>query len=120
MGKSVNKRVLGDIKEYLVTEYLSKNGYEILERNFRCRLGEIDIVAKESGYLVFIEVKYRSSLNYGSPELAVNYKKQNTIYKVAQYYCKKNSLPQDCPSRFDVVSVLGDDIKVIKNAFGGF
>lgn len=120
MGNSVNRRVLGDTKEFLITDYLSNNGYEVVERNFRCRIGEIDIIAKEAGYLVFIEVKYRSSLQYGAPEMAVDCRKQNTIYKVAQYYYKKNGLSQDYPARFDVVSVLGDDVKIIKNAFGGF
>lgn len=114
----MNKRRLGDFEELRSIEFLEANGYEIAERNFRCKFGEIDIVAKNDGYLVFIEVKYRSNLTYGSPAEAINYAKQRTIYKVAQFYMLKYKLPSETPVRFDAVIIVGDDVSLIKNAFG--
>jgi len=114
----MNKRVLGDMEEIITTKFLEDNGYEILCRNFRCKIGEIDIIAKNDGYLVFIEVKYRTTIKYGTPGMAINYKKQNTIMKVAQFYMSKNDIQQDMPVRFDAVLVLGNNIEIIKNAFG--
>ena len=63
----MNKRVVGDIKENIAADYLKKNNYTILEKNFRCRIGEIDIIAKDEKYLVFVEVKYRNSQTFGYP-----------------------------------------------------
>lgn len=114
----MNKRLLGDYEESLACEILQKNGYTIKERNFRCKIGEIDIVALDDGYLVFVEVKYRSSNKYGEPEYAIGKAKQNKIYKVAQFYMLKNRLPADTPVRFDAVTIMGDHIQIIKNAFG--
>lgn len=119
MGSALNKRVLGDTQEHFVIDYLLSQDYDIVERNFRCRLGEIDIIARNEGYLVFVEVKYRKNMAYGHPSMAVNRRKQQTIYKVAEVYYKKNGISMNTPSRFDVVSVLGDNVEIIKNAFGG-
>lgn len=69
-----NKRTIGADKEQLAAEYLIDNGYTVLERNFRSRTGEIDIIASKDNYLVFIEVKYRSNTRYGASVEAVNYK----------------------------------------------
>ena len=66
--------------------YLKKKGYRILEANFRCRFGEIDLIARDGAYLVFIEVKYRSSLKDGDSLEAVNRRKQRKIIRVAEYY----------------------------------
>ena len=85
-----NKRQIGTEKEKLAGAYLEKNGYEIIEYNFRCRQGEIDIVAKDGNYLVFTEVKFRSTTRLGSALEAVNYKKQCRICKVADYYRYKH------------------------------
>ena len=71
-----NKRQIGTEKEKLAGAYLEQNGYEIIEYNFRCKQGEIDIVAKDGEYLVFCEVKYRSNIKKGTPFEAVDYKKQ--------------------------------------------
>lgn len=114
----MNKRVIGDSEEILAVQYLEERGYTVIDRNFRCKMGEIDIVASNEGYLVFIEVKYRSSLKYGDPAQAVNIKKQRTIYKVAQFYILKNNISQSTPVRFDVVTIVGNEINIIKNAFG--
>ena len=77
---------MGTAYEKMAGEYLKTQGYEILQYNFRCRMGEIDIIAKDHGYLVFIEVKYRRDKSCGHPAEAVTPRKQRTISKVASYY----------------------------------
>ena len=84
-----NKRQIGADKEAFVCEWLEKHGYMVLERNFRCRSGEIDVVAREGGYLVFIEVKYRNRGANGLPEEAVDVRKQRIISRVALYYLRR-------------------------------
>jgi putative endonuclease len=112
----------GSIGEDISADYLINSGYFILERNFRCKKGEIDIIAKDKDYLTFIEVKTRSSNFYGSPGEAVNFTKKQRIYKSAQLYILTNRL-FDCKFRFDVVEVIlrknntASSIKIIKDAF---
>lgn len=117
MAEKRNKRAVGSAYEKIVAEYLESRNYEIIEYNFRCRLGEIDLIAREGKYLVFVEVKYRDSEKSGSPLEAVTPKKQRTISKVAAYYCLTHGYGEDMPCRFDVAAVLGEEITVIKNAF---
>ena len=116
-GKHINKRKIGTAYERLAGEYLKQQGYEIIEYNFRCRLGEIDIIARDGQYLVFLEVKYRTGNGTGNPLEAVNKAKQWTISKVALYYCVTHGYGEATPCRFDVAAILGDKIKVVKNAF---
>ena len=116
-GTRINKRKIGTAYEKLAGEYLKQQGYEIMEYNFRCRLGEIDIIARDGQYLVFLEVKYRSGKGTGNPLEAVNKAKQRTISKVALYYCVTHGYGEMTPCRFDVAAILGDKIKVVKNAF---
>ena len=85
--------------------------------NFKSRFGEIDIIAKDAETLVFIEVKYRKSSSFGYPEEFVNLKKQHKILQTARYFMLKSHSDVETPIRFDVVSILGDKIKVIKDAF---
>ena len=75
----MNRRKEGAYYENLVAEYLKTQGYEILEKNYRCRIGEIDLIAKEGETLVFVEVKYRRNDKMGDPKEAVNRKKQKKI-----------------------------------------
>lgn len=112
-----NKRQKGSSYEKLAAEYLLKQGYEILEMNYRCKQGEIDIVARDGAYLVFAEVKYRRSASKGLPEEAVDRKKQRIISRVAAYYCMKHGIGEAAPCRFDVVAFLEDEIHLIQNAF---
>ena len=84
------KQVTGKLGEDLATKYLEKIGYKIVARNFRCRQGEIDIIARKSEELVFVEVKARTNLSYGSPAEAVDFAKQKHMEKVAKYYLYKN------------------------------
>jgi putative endonuclease len=117
----LNKRQrLGQSGEEIATKFLKKNGYKIVKRNYRSRLGEIDIIAMDGSCLVFIEVKTRSGNLFGSPADAVTVKKQRQISKAALCYLSEKQLHDD-PARFDVVSILfrGEDhqIDLIQNAF---
>lgn len=118
----LNKRQrLGQGGEQYVAEYLEKKGYRIVDKNYRCKLGEIDIIARDGEELVFIEVKTRSGLSHGSPAAAVDLRKQRQISRTAQWYLAERTL-FDSPARFDVISVLFDDtrqltIEHISNAF---
>jgi len=124
--KDGNKRAVGAIGEEIAEEYLKKNNYVILEKNFRYRrLGEIDIISREKNYVCFVEVKTRSSVEYGYPREAVNRKKQENIRKLAQIYLAQRNI-NNADIRFDVVEVYiekGDNdiqvkkVSLIKNAF---
>lgn len=114
---SQNKRQTGTAYELKAEEYLLGNGYKILDRNFRNRSGEIDLIAKKEGYICFIEVKYRTTSAHGSPLEAVDTRKQNQIRKVAMYYLMKNKLSEWTPCRFDVIAFEGEKMTHIENAF---
>lgn len=101
----------------MASEFLSKKGYKILELNFRCRTGEIDIVAKKNNIIVFTEVKYRKNLLKGSPGEAIDYYKQQKIYKTAMYYITRNRLNLSAEYRFDAILITNDNIEHIENAF---
>lgn len=102
---SNSRQHLGRRGEEIASGYLEKRGYQIITRNFRTPLGEIDIVARDRSSIVFIEVKSRTGSSYGSPASAVTLKKQRQISKVALLYIKEHNL-NDAPARFDVVSIL--------------
>ena len=117
----LNKRQqFGKESESLAARHLKKNGYKILERNYRNELGEIDIIAKEKGVLVFVEVKAGKTPFYGNPKWAVTPKKQRKISMVALYYLKTTHQTH-VKARFDVVAVSltkkNPGIEIIKNAF---
>lgn len=107
--------------ENIAARYLEEAGYTILQRNFKNRQGEIDIIAEDQNTLVFIEVKTRRSKQFGPPSEAVTFRKQIQISRVAQYYLARHDL-FDRDARFDVISVtLADEnspvIELISNAF---
>lgn len=112
----MNTRAIGAQGESIAVGYLQKNGYQILERNFNCRLGEIDIVAFHNGYYVFIEVKSRNTLAFGTPREAVAYYKQQRIIGAAKYWLFKKR-KTGCPVRFDVVEVTDEIPSIIVDAF---
>jgi len=112
-----DRRGTGAAYEQQAAEFLESEGYFILERNFRCKFGEIDIIARDGRYLVFVEVKYRTDLRAGEPLEAVDYRKQSRISRVADYYCMRHHIMQDAPCRFDVVAVCGGEITLLRNAF---
>lgn len=113
---------IGSLGEKIASEYLEKLNYKIIERNFACKQGEIDIIACDNvkKELVFIEVKTRTNYKYGKPIEAVDGKKQKHIYKCAEYYAYKNNI-NNVPIRFDVIEVNINEGKVnvshIKCAF---
>lgn len=112
-----NRREIGKKYEKEASKYLVSNGYKIIEKNYYCKIGEIDIIAKDEDYLCFIEVKYRDKVSLASGLYAVDKDKQKTIYKVASLYMLDKKISDDTKCRFDVVSIDGDQITLIKNAF---
>lgn len=99
------RRILGNVGETEVEQYLLKNNYKILDRNFQCNLGEIDIIALDKNKeIVFIEVKTRNNILYGYPAEAVTNKKLQHICNTAKYYLHIRNL-EDEPIRIDVIEV---------------
>lgn len=117
-GDRKSSRQTGTDYERAAGYYLEQLGYEILEYNYRCRAGEIDLVAKDGEYLVFCEVKYRADQRKGSPLEAVGPGKQKTIFRCAMFYLTEHHI-QDAPCRFDVIGIEGTEVTYIKNAFAG-
>jgi putative endonuclease len=117
----VKRKALGDWGEKVAREYLLDHGYHIIETNYRCREGEIDIVARDKEYLVFVEVRTRRGCNFGSPEESVtNTKKKKLISLAFNYLQNHNNLPSLW--RFDVVAIESDGrgkvirLELIQNA----
>lgn len=106
MGHELNTN-WGRVGEDKAEVYLESKGYKILTRNFRVKTGEIDIIAKDKSYLVFVEVKLKKSSFFGLPEEMVHSIKQFKVLKTAQLYIQKNNIdPETTNWRFDVVSVM--------------
>jgi putative endonuclease len=105
---------LGSHGEQLVADWYLAAGYTIVDRNWRCHLGEIDIVATDSSTLVFCEVKTRSSDRFGSPFEAINFVKLGRMRKLASLYMSTRSGPFVEDMRIDVASVIGKRIEVIE------
>jgi putative endonuclease len=118
--KDMRKISTGKEGEKIAADFLKKNGYRIVETNYRCPIGEIDIIARDKSELVFVEVKARKSSALGYPEQAVGVKKQRKMSKLALWYLQEKKTT-DARARFDVVAILllpsGNDIRLIRNAF---
>ena len=118
--KDKDKITTGKEGERIAADFLKKNGYRICETNFRCPIGEIDIIARDKNTLVFIEVKTRKSEELGYPEEAVGIKKQRKMSQLALWYLQQKKVA-DTDARFDVIAITllpqGEEIKLIKNAF---
>lgn len=107
---------LGPLGEARVAGFLEARGWRVLERNWRCRFGEMDLVAEDAGTLVFIEVKARSSRRRGSPEEAVGGAKQARLSRIAgEYLAAHGALERTC--RFDVVALEDGGLRHHKGAF---
>lgn len=106
--------------EQLAVRHLKRLGYRIICRNYRCPLGEIDIVARHRGVLVFVEVKSRRSEAFGSPKMSITEAKQHKLSQVAWHYLQEHDLTETS-ARFDVVTISGMQssprFEVIENAF---
>lgn len=117
----VNKIQLGKRGEELARKFFNKNGFTIVDHNFRCRYGEIDLVLRKDKAFHFVEVKYRRTLEYGLPQEAVDKRKQKRIYNVALLWLKKRHLPLDSEIHFDVLAIHQNsssiDYEFIENAF---
>lgn len=119
----VKNRVLGRHGENIALNYFSGLGYKVLERNYKCRIGEVDIIAQKDSSLIFIEVKTRTSLSYGHPVESVSEHKIKKIKDVAGFFmANNNNLYPNFDVRFDVVSIIinrgsGFKLEHIENAF---
>ncbi len=117
----MNKRAVGTDIEGIACNFLIDNRATIIERNFRSRQGEIDIIARDEGYLCFIEVKFRTNDRYGQAVEAVNIKKQIHICRVSKFYLYSKYKSFDLPVRYDVIAISQIEdrysINWIKNAF---
>lgn len=104
--------------EEAAARYLQRAGLSIERRNYRCRRGEIDLIARDGDTLVFVEVRYRRNNRYGSASATVDARKQSKLLATADSYLQHFKL--ECPCRFDVVAIEGDaqNIQWIRGAFG--
>ena len=119
-NKDTRKIVTGKEGERIAADFLKKNGYRIVEVNYRCPIGEIDIIARDKNEIVFVEVKARKSFALGYPEEAVGLKKQKKMSQLALWYLQEKNII-DVRARFDVVAIVllpaEHDIRLIRNAF---
>ena len=115
-GERMNKREKGQAGEVRAAVCLEEKGYRILERNYRCGHGEVDLIASKDGWIVFVEVKYRKTDSMGLPQEAVNRRKQQRISRAALFYLTEHSLAEN-RIRFDVIAILGEKITHLEDAF---
>jgi len=113
----LNKRKTGTAWENAAADYLAEQGMRIVASNFRCRQGEIDLIGYHGEYLVFVEVKYRSSTQKGYALEAVDYRKQCKICRVADYYRYSHGMGDNVSVRYDVVGFQDGEIHWVQNAF---
>ena len=113
-----HKKTVGQLGEEIASNALEKEGYRILEKNFSCKQGELDIIAEDKGVICFVEVKARTSEDYGLPEEAVTYWKKRKLLIVAHVYVEKKKI-KERDMRFDIVSVNLNthETRILKNAF---
>ena len=111
------RKINGRKAEDVSAAWLREKGMEILCQNYRCRFGEIDLIGRDDGYLVFVEVKARRSETCGYPGEALTIQKKKRICQTARFYCFEKRIPEEQPIRFDVVEILGKRIRYTKNAF---
>ena len=108
-------RPLGDEAEDRAAALLSAKGYEIIERNFVAKVGELDIVARRGEFVVFVEVRSRANTRFGLPQESITEAKRRKLIKTALLYAQVRGL--DCPMRFDVVAEGPDGLEHIEDAF---
>ena len=113
----MNKRKMGAEWEKVAAAFLTAQGMRVVERNFRCRQGEIDLIGYHQGYLVFVEVKYRSSTQKGYAVEAVDVRKQRKICRVSDYYRYIHKVDAGVSVRYDVIAIQGEELSWIQDAF---
>ena len=123
----VTTREQGEITENLACQYLENKGFKLLETNFYCRFGEIDLIMQDNDHLVFVEVRYRRNTNFGSGAESITANKQSKLIKTASAYLQQHAKLAKNPARFDVISISGPiettninniNFEWIENAFG--
>lgn len=117
-GDNINRRHIGSLYEDMAANYLKEHEFEILKRNYKCKIGEIDIIAFKDNILHFIEVKYRKSSDYGYSIQAISKAKQRKIIKSAQWFMLENNISDNISCSFDVIAVQGKNIQYIFNGYG--
>lgn len=116
--KRTEKRIKGDDKERLAEDYLAAKGFFLIERNFLCKAGEIDLIMKDQDFLVFIEVRYRENNDFGGALESITAGKQRKLRRAAEFYLLQQFGNTPPPCRFDVVGIEGEnELEWIKNAF---
>jgi len=114
------QQIIGKSKEKLACQYLEDKGFKLVEKNYSCRRGEIDLIMRDRDCLVFIEVRYRNNDHFGSALESINPPKQKRLIFTAELYLQQSRTP--LASRFDVVAISGNDDNLsiiwIENAFG--
>lgn len=111
------KQALGRWGEDRVARWYRRHGFEILERNWRCRHGELDVIVRRGSVIAVCEVKTRSSNAFGSPAEAVDWQKQRRIRRLAAQWLSEQGNRGAVQLRFDVAEVVGRDLRVIESAF---
>ena len=118
--KDMRRIRTGKQGETLAAAYLEKAGYQIIERNYRCLFGEMDLVARDGQTVVFVEVKSRKSDRFGVPQLSVGLQKQKKLSQIALHYLEQKRF-YPCDTRFDVIAIRmrpeGHQVELIRNAF---
>ena len=115
----MQKNIYGKRSEIIASDYLKKKGYKILETNYKNNVGEIDIIAKDKDYIVFVEVKARISQKFGHPLEAIDEEKQRKINAIASIYLVKNK-KYGTKCRFDAISILGIENPEITHIIDAF
>ncbi len=113
----INTRGKGTEYEEIAITFLKDHYAKILDTNYRCKFGEIDIVVKDKDFIAFVEVKFRDTDKQGDASEAVDYKKMRTISRVSDYYRMEKRISEYLPIRFDVIAINSNGIRWIKNAF---
>ena len=114
----MNKRIVGSFYEEMAINYLTTYGFVILETNYSCKIGEIDIIAKKDDTIHCVEVKYRKNNDFGYASEAVSKSKFNKIIRCANFFINENKLYNNAIS-IDVIAITGDKLEFFDNCFGG-
>ena len=110
-----NRKEIGNRGEEATYRYLCQKGYKVIDRNYRSRIGEIDLVALDPrGVLIFVEVRSRTGVSHGAPEESVDYRKQNKLRMLAQHYMLVHPKLSENPCRFDVIAVYFEGVQSIQ------
>ncbi len=120
MQSPLSNIAIGQSYEKKAEVFLVSEGLRLVERNFRCKVGEIDLIMQDQAVLVFVEVRFRQSTDFGGSESSISRVKQKRLIRSAQYYlqCKYSNRPPMC--RFDVVAISSENMNWINNAFYAF